>query len=67
MLEGRSWRYEQDNVEPGWIRKPRLGYALRRLSNQENNVLRFVRTGLRNKQIASEMELTEHTIKTPHV
>ncbi|GGK71828.1 LuxR C-terminal-related transcriptional regulator [Amphritea balenae] len=64
VLEGRSWRYEQDNVEPWLDQETRLGYALRRLSNQENNVLRFVRTGLRNKQIASEMELTEHTIKT---
>ncbi|MCV6611846.1 MAG: response regulator transcription factor [Amphritea sp.] len=65
VMEGRTWRYENDLAdEPLVDQETRLGYALRRLSNQENHVLQFVRSGLRNKQIASQMELTEHTIKT---
>lgn len=65
VMEGRSWRYDDEVSVDEWIgQETRLGYALRRLSNQENNVLRFVRSGLRNKQIAIEMALTEHTIKT---
>lgn len=65
VMEGRSWRYDEEVSVDQWLgQETRLGYALRRLSNQENNVLRFVRSGLRNKQIASEMSLTEHTIKT---
>ena len=65
VMEGRMWRAESElREEPLQDQETRIGYALRRLSNQENNVLRHVRTGLRNKQIAFEMELTEHTIKT---
>jgi DNA-binding NarL/FixJ family response regulator len=63
VLEGRFWRYEQESVGQ-LVDQTRLSYALLRLSKQENKVLRFVRTGLRNKQIALEMSLTEHTIKT---
>ena len=65
VMEGRMWRTGTElKEEPLQDQETRLGYALRRLSNQENNVLRHVRIGLRNKQIAYEMELTEHTIKT---
>lgn len=38
--------------------------GLSRLSKQESIVLYLVRTGMRNKQIASEMCLTVHTIKS---
>lgn len=65
VLEGRIWRYAEEVGLDQWGgQQTRLGYALRRLSVQENNVLKWVRCGLRNKQIADEMSLTEHTIKT---
>lgn len=64
VLQGHRWGYalgsEGAKVDP----VGRLGYAMKKLSHQENNVLRFACTGLRNKQIASKMALTEHTIKT---
>ena len=39
-------------------------YHLYRLSRQESNVLKLVLNGLRNKEIARVMSLTEHTVKT---
>jgi DNA-binding NarL/FixJ family response regulator len=65
VLEGRIWRYAEDVNFDQWDgQQTRIGYALRRLSAQENNVLKWVRCGMRNKQIADQMSLTEHTIKT---
>ncbi|BBB29475.1 helix-turn-helix transcriptional regulator [Neptunomonas japonica] len=65
VLDGCIWRY--DDEVPNELmdsQKTRLGHALCRLSGQENHVLKWVRCGLRNKQIAHQMSLTEHTIKT---
>lgn len=39
-------------------------YALYRLSRQESRVLKLVLEGLRNKEIARVLSLTEHTVKT---
>ncbi len=39
-------------------------YRLYRLSRQESRVLQLVMGGLRNKQIAAHLGLTEHTVKT---
>lgn len=65
VLEGGTWRYlDRVSMDQWSAQKTRLGYALCRLSNQENNVLNLVRCGLRNKQIADRMDLTEHTVKT---
>lgn len=65
VLNGRTWRYTDSAEEDQWIgQTTRLNYALRRLSEQENNVLQLVLLGMRNKQIAQSMSLTEHTIKT---
>lgn len=65
VLNGRTWRYTDSAEEDQWIgQTTRLNYALRRLSEQENNVLQLVLRGMRNKQIAQSMSLTEHTIKT---
>lgn len=65
ILEGRTWRFsEKVSLDQWGAQKTRLGYALCRLSNQENKVLSLVRCGLRNKQIADRMSLTEHTVKT---
>ncbi len=65
VLEGQIWRYDE-TADPDQLsgQQTRIGYALRRLSEQENNVLSLVRCGLRNKQIAHQMSLTEHTIKS---
>ncbi|MEH6629010.1 MAG: response regulator transcription factor [Motiliproteus sp.] len=41
-----------------------LSRGLRRLSKQEQVVLHLVRSGMRNKQVASEMGLSVHTIKS---
>ena len=65
LMEGQIWRYDE-SADPDQLtgQQTRIGYALRRLSEQENNVLSLVRCGLRNKQIAHQMSLTEHTIKS---
>lgn len=65
VCSGNTWRYDNANIiDQKDDQKIRLGYALCRLSGQENNVLKWVQNGLRNKQIAEQMSLTEHTIKT---
>lgn len=65
VLAGGVWRFnERVSLDQWGAQKTRLGYALCRLSNQENKVLNLVKCGLRNKQIADRMSLTEHTIKT---
>ncbi|MGB0467992.1 MAG: LuxR C-terminal-related transcriptional regulator [Pontibacterium sp.] len=65
VCSGRTWRPCNDPGEGRQIRnKVAIGPALSLLSGQEANVLRLVRKGLRNKQIALNMSLTEHTIKT---
>ncbi len=64
MLQGRHWGYKRDNEGDKAASVGRLDYAMKKLSHQENNVLRFACAGLRNKQIAAKMTLTEHTIKT---
>ncbi|WP_293267852.1 response regulator transcription factor [Neptunomonas sp.] len=65
VLDGCIWRYDDDNSHDLIdSQKTRLGHALCRLSGQENHVLKWVRCGMRNKQIAHQMSLTEHTIKT---
>ena len=65
VMSGGSWRQNDPASPDHWCaQKTRLGYALCRLSNQENKVLNLVRRGMRNKQIAAHMSLTEHTVKT---
>lgn len=65
ILAGGTWRFnEKVSLDQWGAQKTRLGYALCRLSNQENKVLSLVKCGLRNKQIADKMSLTEHTVKT---
>lgn len=65
VLAGGTWRFnERVSLDQWGAQKTRLGYALCRLSNQENKVLNLVKCGLRNKQIADRMSLTEHTVKT---
>lgn len=44
--------------------KTNAEYSLYRLSRQEQRVLKLVLNGLRNKEIAKILFLTEHTIKT---
>ncbi len=65
VAKGGYWRPVEDPDSRAQNRETAyFTYALRRLSNQERNVLQWVRGGLRNKQIASEMSVTEHTIKS---
>jgi len=65
VINGYIWRYDDDAATARLDEQhTRLGYALCRLSRQENNVLKLLRHGLRNKQIANQMCLTEQTIKT---
>lgn len=65
VAKGGYWRPVEDPDSRAQTRETAyFTYALRRLSNQERNVLQLVRSGLRNKQIASKMSVTEHTIKS---
>lgn len=65
VARGGYWRPVEDTESRASSREAAyFAYSLRRLSNQERNVLNLVRNGLRNKQIASQMKVTEHTIKS---
>jgi len=65
VARGGYWRPIEDPDNRAQTRETAyFTYALRRLSNQERNVLQLVQGGLRNKQIASKMSVTEHTIKS---
>jgi len=65
VAKGGYWRPAEDPDCKAQHREAAyFAYSLRRLSNQERNVLNLVRSGLRNKQIASQMKVTEHTIKS---
>ena len=64
IYAGGYWRSAQPLEQSGWQEPAYFAYALKRLSNRERNVLNLVRSGLRNKQIASQMKVTEHTIKS---
>ncbi|MBY4675184.1 LuxR family transcriptional regulator [Marinobacterium arenosum] len=65
VLAGGFWRPVADpGVELRQRERVYFSYLLRRLSEQEKNVLNLVKDGLRNKQIAQRMCLTEHTVKS---
>jgi len=65
VAEGGYWRPAEDPDSRVQRREAAFfAYSLRRLSNQERNVLNLVKDGLRNKQIAMQMSVTEHTIKS---
>lgn len=65
VLDGGYWRPTADpQSELRQRERIYFSYLLRRLSEQEKNVLNLVKDGLRNKQIAQRMCLTEHTVKS---
>jgi len=65
VLRGQRWQQNYNSKNNDWYgQRTCILYALRTLTCQETKVLRFVRAGLRNKKIAIELSLTEHTIKT---
>lgn len=65
VFNGNAWRYDDnESLDQKVSQQVHLRYALCRLSGQESHVLKWVQCGLRNKQIAGQMSLTEHTIKT---
>jgi DNA-binding NarL/FixJ family response regulator len=63
LLDPDVTRTALDYMRHGAIVPPPDG-ALASLSEQEKRILQLIGTGLTNRQIAAEMELSPHTVKT---
>jgi len=60
---GSQVELDEDNPGPSLTRRARAAQAVGALSKRQSEVLALVARGLRNKQIAHELGLTEKTVK----